>query len=87
MDRPMAEAERHRLERMFHELDANNDGRVDPKELAEGVKKMGYYHVTEEQIIVRYFFDYMYSCRVITESTTIVQNLDSKTFYYKMIKG
>jgi len=51
MDRPMAEAERHRLERMFHELDANNDGRVDPKELAEGVKKMGYYHVTEEQII------------------------------------
>jgi len=47
----MAEAERHRLERMFHELDANNDGRVDPKELAEGVKKMGYYHVTEEQII------------------------------------
>ena len=51
----MAEAERHRLERMFHELDANNDGRVDPKELAEGVKKMGYYHVTEEQIIVRYF--------------------------------
>lgn len=51
----MAEAERHRLERMFHELDANNDGRVDPKELAEGVKKMGYYHVTEEQIIVRHF--------------------------------
>ena len=49
----MAEAERHRLERMFHELDANNDGRVDPKELAEGVKKMGYYHVTEEQIIIR----------------------------------
>jgi len=47
----MAEAERHRLERMFHELDANNDGRVDPRELAEGVKNMGYYHVTEEQII------------------------------------
>ena len=51
----MAEAERHRLERMFHELDANNDGRVDPRELAEGVKKMGYYHVTEDQIIVSYF--------------------------------
>ena len=51
----MAEAERLRLEGMFHDLDANNDGRVDPKELAEGVKKMGYYHVTEEQIIVRYF--------------------------------
>ena len=56
MDGPMAEAERHRLERMFHELDANNDGRVDPRELAEGVKNMGYYHVTEDQIIVRCFF-------------------------------
>jgi len=51
MDGPTAEAERLRLERMFHDLDANKDGRVDPKELAEGVKKMGYYHVTEEQII------------------------------------
>ena len=56
MDGPTAEAERLRLERMFHDLDANKDGRVDPKELAEGVKKMGYYHVTEEQIIVRLFF-------------------------------
>ena len=49
----MAEVERQRLENLFNELDANRDGRVDPKELAEGVKKMGYYHVTEEQIIVR----------------------------------
>jgi len=47
----MAEVERQRLENLFNELDANRDGRVDPKELAEGVKKMGYYHVTEEQII------------------------------------
>jgi len=47
----MADAERLRLERMFHDLDADKNGRVDPKELAEGVKTMGYYHVTEEQII------------------------------------
>ena len=50
----MAEAERHRLEKLFHNLDANKDGRVDPSELAQGIKKMGYYHVTEEQIIVRF---------------------------------
>lgn len=51
MDATMAEAERHRLEKLFHNLDANKDGRVDPSELAQGIKKMGYYHVTEEQII------------------------------------
>ena len=65
MDGQVVEVERQRLEHMFHELDANNDGRVDPKELAEGVKKMGYYHVTEEQIIVR-FFIFFYQISIIT---------------------
>ena len=56
MDATMAEAERHRLEKLFYHLDANNDGRVDPSELAQGIKKMGYYHVTEDQIIVRFTY-------------------------------
>ena len=48
----LVEAEMHRLEKLFHELDLNGDGRIDIHELAEGLHKMGYYHITEDQIMV-----------------------------------
>ncbi len=53
MDRQMRKAEMHRLEKLFHELDLNKDGRIDVHELTVGLKRLGYYHVTEEQIEVR----------------------------------
>ena len=53
MDADLVEAEMHRLEKLFHELDLNGDGRIDIHELAEGLHKMGYYHITEDQIMVR----------------------------------
>jgi len=51
MDADLVEAEMHRLEKLFHELDLNGDGRIDIHELAEGLHKMGYYHITEDQIM------------------------------------
>lgn len=41
-----------RLEDLFHTLDANKDGRIDPDELTDGLLKLGYDHVTKEQIKV-----------------------------------
>ncbi len=52
-DPEMVIAEEHRLERLFHELDTNKDGRVDPEELTTGLRRMGYVHITPEQIKVR----------------------------------
>ena len=58
MDGATMAAEEHRLQKLFHELDANKDGRIDIHELTEGLHKIGYSHITEEQILVRfkYFF-------------------------------
>ena len=53
MDADLVEAEMHRLEKLFHTLDLNGDGRIDIHELAQGLHKMGYYHITEEQIMVK----------------------------------
>ncbi len=44
--------QRSRLERLFHSLDLNKDGKVDPDELEKGLEKMGYAHVSEEMIKV-----------------------------------
>ena len=57
MDTKTRMAEEHRLKKLFHELDANNDGRIDIHELTEGLHKLGYFHITEEQILVsaKYF--------------------------------
>ena len=52
MDAKTRMAEEHRLKKLFHELDANNDGRIDIHELTEGLHKLGYFHITEEQILV-----------------------------------
>ena len=49
----MMKAESHRLEKLFHEIDTNKDGRIDAHELSEGLKRMGYYHISEEQVEVR----------------------------------
>ena len=56
MDAKTRMAEEHRLKKLFHELDANNDGRIDIHELTEGLHKLGYFHITEEQILVSKFF-------------------------------
>ena len=48
----MMKAESHRLEKLFHEIDTNKDGRIDAHELSEGLKRMGYYHISEEQVEV-----------------------------------
>jgi Ca2+-binding EF-hand superfamily protein len=44
--------ERSRLTRLFHSLDTNQDGKIDPQELTDGLKRLGYGYVTEEQIEV-----------------------------------
>lgn len=44
-------AEVHRLEKLFHELDTNKDGRIDLTELTSGLHRFGYTHITEEQIL------------------------------------
>jgi len=43
--------QRARIERLFHSLDQNKDGRIDPEELERGLEKMGYAHVNKEQIM------------------------------------
>ena len=45
-------AEGHRLERLFHEIDTNRDGKIDIHELFEGLKRLGYAHISEEQVEV-----------------------------------
>ena len=52
LDYRMMKAESHRLEKLFHEIDTNKDGRIDARELFEGLKRMGYYHISEEQVEV-----------------------------------
>lgn len=62
-------AEGHRLERLFHQLDTNGDGRIDIHELFQGLNSLGYAHISEEQVEVReqqppflkmhFFRDYM----------------------------
>ena len=52
LDIRMMKAESHRLERLFHEIDTNKDGRINAHELSEGLKRMGYCHISEEQVEV-----------------------------------
>ena len=52
LDPRMMKAESHRLEKLFHEIDTNRDGRIDAHELSEGLKRMGYCHISEEQVEV-----------------------------------
>ena len=52
LDTRMMKAESHRLEKLFHEIDTNRDGRIDAHELSEGLKRMGYCHISEEQVEV-----------------------------------
>ena len=54
LDLRMMKAESHRLEKLFNEIDTNKDGRINAHELSEGLKRMGYYHISEEQVEVRY---------------------------------
>lgn len=58
MDGATMAAEEHRLQKLFHELDANKDGRIDIHELTEGLHKIGYSHITEEQILVRFRYSF-----------------------------
>ena len=46
-------AESHRLERLFHQLDTNGDGKIDIHELFQGLNRLGYAHISEEQVEVR----------------------------------
>ncbi len=56
LDSKMVNAEVARLEKMFHEIDTNKDGVIDIQELTAGLRKMGYYHITREQIEVKQFY-------------------------------
>jgi hypothetical protein len=53
MDRALVEAEKARLKKMFVEIDTNRDGKIDVQELTQGLRKMGYFHITAEQIEVQ----------------------------------
>ena len=55
LDIRMMKAESHRLEKLFHEIDTNKDGRINAHELSEGLKRMGYCHISEEQVEVCIF--------------------------------
>ena len=48
-------AESHRLERLFHQLDTNGDGKIDIHELFQGLNRLGYAHISEEQVEVGTF--------------------------------
>ena len=39
-----------RLENLFHQLDRNQDGRIDAEELALGLQDLGYAHISPDQI-------------------------------------
>ena len=60
-------AEGHRLERLFHQLDTNGDGRIDIHELFQGLNRLGYAHISEEQVEVRrhFFHQQKSACRII----------------------
>ena len=40
----------NRLENLFHQLDRNQDGRIDAEELALGLQDLGYAHISPDQI-------------------------------------
>jgi len=47
---PGVVAESTRLQNLFEKLDLNRDGKIDSEELAEGLHKMGYFHINKEQV-------------------------------------
>jgi len=47
---PAVLAESNRLKNLFEKLDLNQDGKIDSEELAEGLHKMGYFHISKDQI-------------------------------------
>jgi len=47
---PGVVAESSRLHNLFEKLDLNKDGKIDSEELAEGLHKMGYFHINKEQV-------------------------------------
>ncbi len=54
LDRLADDMQRARLEKLFHSLDQNRDGKIDPDELERGLERMGYAHVSKDNIKVRY---------------------------------
>ena len=78
-------AEGHRLERLFHQLDTNGDGRIDIHELFQGLNRLGYAHISEEQVEVRrHFFHQQKSACEINTHALLLQLLGgqrSKQYY------
>ena len=78
-------AEGHRLERLFHQLDTNGDGRIDIHELFQGLNRLGYAHISEEQVEVRrHFFHRQKSACEINTHALLLQLLEGfQTFAYR----
>jgi len=55
LDQNLVEAEKFRLRKMFVEIDTNRDGKIDIQELTQGLKRMGYFHITSDQVEVIIF--------------------------------
>ena len=61
-------AESHRLERLFHQLDTNGDGKIDIHELFQGLNRLGYAHISEEQVEVRPTPYFLFNVKLLWEN-------------------
>jgi hypothetical protein len=64
-----------KLESMFDQLDLNKDGKIDPRELIVGLRKMGYSHITEEQIKVGHCVITLFARRVVDDLALLLTTL------------
>ena len=74
-----------KLERLFVELDANQDGRIDPTELTDGLRRLGYKHITVDQIQVgNCIFD---TCKTHLFTDSLLELRDKLGYSYWIVRS